>query len=189
MKTLLTCCLFALCLNSADGAPRPSFPPVVERDGVTMTLRGEALLRVGYVFKVYWASLHVGEGAATANVLGDVPKRLELVYLRNISAEDLIGAGDDALRRQVPADQLRALQPRINRINEWYRDVKPGDRYTLTYIPGLGSELAFNGTPLGVVEGADFASAYFGIWLDPRIPYKDFHARITGTDPSSARPK
>ncbi len=180
VKTLLACCLFALCLNSAAGAPRPSFPPVVERDGVTLTLRGDALLRVGYIFKVYWASLHVGEGAATTNVLGDVPKRLELVYLRNISAEDLIGAGDDALRRQVPADQLKALQPRIDRINAWYRDVKPGDRYTLTYIPGLGSELALNGAPLGVVEGADFASAYFGIWLDPRIPYKDFHARITG---------
>jgi hypothetical protein len=25
-----------------------------------------------------------------------------------------------------------------------------------------------NGTPLGVVEGADFAAAYFAIWLGPK---------------------
>ena len=42
--------------------------------------------------------------------------------------------------------------------------MKPGDRYALTYIPGVGTELALNGKPKGVIEG-DFAAAYFAIWL------------------------
>jgi hypothetical protein len=49
-----------------------------------------------------------------------------------------------------------------------YRDVKPGDRYALTYIPGSGTELSFNGSPLVVIDGADFAAAYFSIWLGKR---------------------
>jgi hypothetical protein len=32
-------------------------------------------------------------------------------------------------------------------------------------VPGAGTELALNGNRLGVVEGADFAAAYFRIWL------------------------
>ena len=166
--------------GNATASAKPAYPAEVEVHGERMTLRGEALLRVGYIFRVYWAALHVGENAATAEVLTDVPKRLEINYLRNISAADLVAAGDDALRRQVAPETLAALQPRIDEINGWYRDVKAGDRYTLTYVPGHGSELALNGTALGVIPGADFASAYFGIWLDPRTDYKDFQARITG---------
>ncbi|MBK9111219.1 MAG: chalcone isomerase family protein [Nitrospira sp.] len=45
--------------------------------------------------------------------------------------------------------------------------MKPGDRYGLTYLPGVGTELALNGERKGIVEGADFAAAYFAIWLGP----------------------
>lgn len=179
---LIRCALYLVVLGlaSAEATTKPSTPPVIEYQGVRMTLRGEALLRVGYFFKVYWATLHVGENAPTDHVLADVPKRLELSYLRSIAAADLIAAGDAALRRQVPADQLSALQARLREINRHYRDVQAGDRYTLTYLPGRGSELAFNGTPLVVIPGADFAAAYFGIWLDPLMPYKEFRAALMG---------
>ena len=49
--------------------------------------------------------------------------------------------------------------------NAFYEDVKPGDRYALTYLPGLGTELALNGKRLGVIEGADFGAALFSIWF------------------------
>lgn len=173
--------LVALALPLAvAAAPKPNFPPVIEAHGARLTLRGEALLRVGYIFRVYWAALHVGEGVPTEAVLEDVPKRLEIVYLRNIFAADLIKAGDDMLRRHLSPEQLAAIQSRVDDINRLYRDVRAGDRYTLTYVPGFGSELAFNGTPLGVIPGADFAGPYFGIWLDPRTDYKDFHASLLG---------
>lgn len=50
------------------------------------------------------------------------------------------------------------------------------DRYSLTYMPGVGTELALNDNPLGVIDGADFAAAYFRIWLgdhpiDNVMPY------------------
>ena len=145
-----------------------------------MTLRGQGLLRIGYVFKVYEAGLYVGGGIPTEAVLDDVPKRLEIHYLRDIAAADLVAAGNETLQQQVAPGQLVALRERLDRINRWYVDVKAGDRYALTYIPGRGSELALNGRPLGVIEGHDFASAYFGIWLDPRTRYRDFRDTLMG---------
>jgi hypothetical protein len=149
-----------------------------EFHGAKMTLRGESMLTVGYVFKVYDARLLVGEPYATADVLSDVPKRLEIKYLRSIEAADIVGIGDETIKRQVPAAELASLQARIETINRWYTDVRAGDTYTLTYVPGKGSELALNGKALGVIEGADFAQAYFGIWLDPRTKYKDFRRKL-----------
>jgi hypothetical protein len=49
-----------------------------------------------------------------------------------------------------------------------YEDIEPGDRYALTYVPGVGTELSRNGRSLGVIEGADFSSALFSIWLGER---------------------
>ncbi|MFM8357803.1 MAG: chalcone isomerase family protein, partial [Verrucomicrobiota bacterium] len=59
-----------------------------------------------------------------------------------------------------------------DRLNRAYRDIRPGDRYTLTYLPGRGTTLRLNDTELVTIEGADFAGAYFRIWLgdDPISP-------------------
>jgi hypothetical protein len=48
-------------------------------------------------------------------------------------------------RNQIPAERAR-IQGRIDRINAAYKNVKSGDRYSLTYLPGRGTELALNGT-------------------------------------------
>jgi hypothetical protein len=40
--------------------------------------------------------------------------------------------------------------------------------YSLTHLPGTGTLLALNGTLIGVIDGADFAEAYFRIWLGDR---------------------
>lgn len=147
-----------------------------------MSLRGQAVLRVGYVFKVYEARLFVGDEHATDLVQNDVPKRLEIRYLRDIEAADIVSIGDETLKRQVPAQELSGLQSRIETINRWYTNVRAGDTYALTYIPNRGSELALNGTSLGVIEGADFARAYFGIWLDSRTKYQEFRNELLGLD-------
>jgi len=132
---------------------------------VTMRLSCVGLLRYKYVIKAYVAALYLGDGADRGDVFADVPKRLELSYFWNLSGSDIGRAGNQVLARNVDAETLTALRPRLDRINAWYRDVKPSDRYSLTYVPGVGTELALNGGRLGIIEGADFAEAYFRIWL------------------------
>jgi len=132
---------------------------------VTMRLSCVALLRYKLVIKAYVAALYLGDGAAAGDVLADVPKRLELNYFWSISGSDFGEAGDRILEQNVDAETFAAMRPRLERINALYRDVKPGDRYALTYIPGVGTEVALNGDRIGVIEGADFGAAYFRIWL------------------------
>ena len=133
--------------------------------GKAVPLRNAALLRYLRVIKAYVAALYLPEGVKAEAVLSDVPKRLELSYLVSIRGPDFDkGAAPVLARNQTPAE-LSRLQGRLDKLNAAYRDVKPGDRYSLTYLPGRGTELALNGSPLIVIEGADFAAAYFGIWL------------------------
>ncbi|MDA8138151.1 MAG: chalcone isomerase family protein [Desulfobacteraceae bacterium] len=64
--------------------------------------------------------------------------------------------------------------------NSLYRDVKPGDRYALTYILGKGTQLSLNGTPLGLIPGAEFASALFAMWLGHNPMNEAFKEQLLG---------
>jgi hypothetical protein len=134
-----------------------------------LRLRGTGLLRYRYLFKAYVAALYLGEsfdGEATpTSVLADVPRRLEIEYFWSIPADAFAGITSDGIARNVDERTLESLQARIEQLNGLYRDVRPGDRYALTYLPGIGTELALNGEPRGLIEGADFASALFALWL------------------------
>ena len=158
----------------ALSTPSPGHALTVENvtfaDSVTIgespvPLHNAALLRYLKFIKAYVAALYLPEGVPAEKLLSDVPKRLELNYLVSIKGPDFGKGAEPTLKlNQTPAELAR-LRSRIDRINSTYKDVKPGDRYALTYLPGRGTELALNGTPLTVIEGADFAAAYFGIWL------------------------
>jgi hypothetical protein len=151
------------------------------RAGATgLRLNDVGLMRYRYVIKAYVAALYLGEGVPSAELLADVPKRLEIEYFYGIQAPGFVQATNRGIADNVSPETLAALRPRIDRLNALYRDVKPGDRYTLTYLPGTGTELALNGTPLGTVEGADFATAVFSIWLGPRAIDASLKAQLLG---------
>lgn len=161
------------CLVAAPGLARAgevvqiedvAFPPALRAGDVDLRLHGGGKLK-WLVFDVYVAALYLPDGDAASNALADLPKRLEFHYLVSIDGEDFGPAGEKILARNFPEEQLAPLRERLERIRAAYRDVKPGDRYALTYRPGVGTELSYNGQPLATIEGDDFARAYFSIWL------------------------
>jgi hypothetical protein len=134
-------------------------------DGARFELAGATTFRWMSIVKVYDARLHLGNGEPAAKVFADIPVRLQLTYHRGFTAAEIIKGGDTLLARNVKADALVSLRERLELINRAYRDVREGDSYTLTYVPGKGTTLRFNGSPLVSIPGHDFASAYFRIWL------------------------
>jgi hypothetical protein len=130
-----------------------------------LALQSVGLLRYRILFKGYVAALYLEAGTPTENVLEDVPKRLELEYFWSIAGEKFGPVAESALERNLDATSFERLRPRVEALHEKYQDVKPGDRYALTYLPEEGTELAKNGVRLALVPGEDFARAYFGIWL------------------------
>lgn len=144
-----------------------TFAESYQAGSITMPLYGIGLAKFLRTIKVYVGALYVNRWTNPEMVLEDVPKRLELSYFRSVEAKDITRASEKNLTDNVPQTVIATLRPRIDRLHRLYEDVKPGDRYALTYVPGIGTELAFNGIRKGLIEGADFAAAYFAIWLGP----------------------
>lgn len=130
-----------------------------------LALQSVGLLRYRIFFKGYVAALYLEEGTPRGEVLEDVSKRLELEYFWSIAGDQFGPPAEGILERNLDAGSLERLRARVEALHQKYQDVKPGDRYSLTYLPGEGTELAKNGVPLALVPGEDFARAYFGIWL------------------------
>ena len=133
--------------------------------GQRLLLNNVALMRYKIVIKAMVSALYLGEGVKPAEVLKDVPKRIEIHYFWNLEGKEIAKAADKLLAENISTTRLESIRVEINEMNALYENVKPGDRYTLTYIPGVGTELALNGKKKGLVPGAEFASAYFSIWL------------------------
>ena len=148
-------------------------------ENTTLKIKGTGLLRY-WGFKAYVGALYTEVGYDIENGMTDKAKRIELEYFRPIKGEDFGPATDKSISKNVDAETFERLRPQIDYHNSLYENVEPGDRYSLTYIPGRGTELALNGEPKGIIEGADFAEAVFSIWLGPKPLNKSFKEQIMG---------
>ena len=157
------------------------FSKTYNADGKNLRLTGVGLLRY-WGFKAYTGALYLEEGASPDAALSDTAKRIELEYFRAIKGEDFGPATDKSIAKNVDAQTFERLRPQIDHHNSLYRDVQPGDRYSLTYIPGRGTELALNDEPIGVIEGAEFAQAVFSIWLGSKPINDSFKKQILGLE-------
>lgn len=147
-----------------------------------LEIKGAGVLRYLRFIKAYAGALYTQPGLAPEAVLSDTPKRLELEYFYALKGKDFGPATYKGLSQNVDAETIERLRPRIDYHNSLYVDVQPGDRYSLTYTPGVGTELALNGQPRGVIEGADFAAAIFSLWLGENPYDRQFKNALLGLD-------
>jgi len=157
-----------------------SFKRTLEAGGVPLELRGYGLLRYMVFIKAYVGALYVAPDAGSTDVLAPVAKRLELEYFHAIKGEEFDRATRIKIADNVTPFQFEKLQPRIEQLGALYQDVQPGDRYSLTFLPGQGTELALNGKALGTIPGKDFARALFGVWLGADPIDDDFRDVLLG---------
>ena len=163
-------------LNAAEIDGR-YFKESLTADNTTLNLTGVGLLRY-WGFKAYVGAFYLEEGCTIEEALSDRAKRIEIEYQRPIQGKDFGPATNKGIAKNVDQEIYQRLRPQIDFHNSLYEDVQPRDRYSLTYIPGKGTELALNGEPKGIIEGAEFASALFSIWLGPDPLNQSFKNQI-----------
>ncbi len=144
-----------------------SFEPRRQVLDTELYLTGTALLTWALLFDVYVGGFYLPDGYTESSWTNDVPKLLEIAYLRNFKAQDFASSSDQLLRENLSPVKYATLADRLHDFYQLFRDIKKGDRYSLVYHPAIGTELRLNGEPLGSVDGHDFAIAYFGLWLGP----------------------
>lgn len=155
---------------SATEADDVYFDSQVVVGNQALAIKGAGVLRYLRFIKAYAGALYTLPGLDPAAVLSDTPKRLEVEYFHALKGRDFGPATYKGLARSHDPQEIERLKTRIDYHNSLYVDVEPGDRYALTYVPGVGTELSLNGQPLGVIEGADFAAAIFSLWLG-EVPF------------------
>lgn len=118
--------------------------------------------------RIFTAALYAPGTALSSNsVLSDIPRHLVIRYHHRIKKENFIKIADKHLKK-IPSVRWERIRERVQKINSVYENVKPGDEYALTYVPGVGTTLSLNGEPKTLIQGEDFAMDYFGIWLSER---------------------
>jgi hypothetical protein len=145
-------------------------------------LKGTALSRYLVVLKGYAGAFYLPEGVESRQALEDVPKHLVLEYFHAIKAKGFSNATKRMIEKNVTPVDLKRLSPKIDQLVEAYRDVEPGDRYALTYVPGYGTRLSLNGESLVVIAGEDFAKAVFSIWIGSSPIDERFRSGVLGID-------
>ena len=157
-----------------------AFDRTVKAQGNHLQLQGYGLLRYMVFIKAYVGALYLPPTAGAGEVLDPVAKRLELQYFHAIKKADFAKATRIKIADNVEPGQSAQLRSRVDRLAALFEDVQPGDRYSLTFIPGRGTELALNGRVLGTIMGSDFARAIFAVWLGDNPIDTDFRDVLLG---------
>jgi hypothetical protein len=151
----------------------------VDLPGTLAASQGFQLLGSG---SMTWYGLHLYDAALWTTAGTFDPQRpyaLALRYTRGFKGDRIaerstleierLGLGDAATRARWET-AMRRLFP----------DVARGDTLVGVYRPGVGAEFFHNGARLGTIDDAQFAHAFFSIWLDPRTREPKLRERLIG---------
>lgn len=135
---------------------------------------GEAELSVLF-WSIYHSSLHSLDGSFIEK---QRPIKLEINYLRDIEAADLISKTADEWQQQglnhanqnIWLEQLKIIWPNI----------KEND--TLTFIVDLQnqSHFLFNQQSIGSISDEDFADHFLAIWLSEKTSRPNLRKKLLG---------
>jgi hypothetical protein len=150
---------------SAAEIDQVRFEDRLKAGDLMLRLQGCGLVYYKYVFKGLAAGLYIDETKRPSDALGDVAKRMEMEYFWAIPAKTIVAASEKLLADNLTSGELAALRSDIDLLHSFFSDVKPGDRCSLTYLPGVGTWFTQNGKILGTVPGSKLGRAYFSIWL------------------------
>jgi hypothetical protein len=128
-------------------------------------LQGAGLLRKGLIFKIYVGALYVTNKEDVGNILGAVPKRLDIHYFHHTPKKHMIRVAEETLRKNLSEEEYQRLLPKIEQLHNAYLNGKKGSFASLIYMPGEGLTYSFDNEPVLTIDCDDFANAYFTIWL------------------------
>lgn len=154
----------ALAVSGAVAEQATAPPAFVHQalDGAALSGRGQ--LRF-FGLRIYDAQLWVGT-QFKASDFDAYPMALELTYYRAFTGAAIAQRSVEEIEREGELTPELALRWQ-NALAAVLPDVEPGDRLTGVYEPGLGMRLWRGDLALGMIEDAELARRFFGIWLGP----------------------
>ncbi len=146
-----------------------TMPDEIEQSGTMLVLNGMGLRLskfLAFQAKVYAAGLYlpVRSPDPASIIYDDQPRYIVLSFLRDVDQRKIRRAMQEAFERNAGKliDQLRN---QIVQFQNAMTDLKAGQILAFNYLPGKGTTVTLEGVPKAIIEGAEFASALFSLWL------------------------
>ena len=181
--------LFAgVCIAPAHAAVEVAdvrFDDSVKLGTQTLVLNG-AGLRTRFFFKVYAMGLYLPRRADTVSAIQAEAggKRLRIVTLRDLGADQFIEAMIEGLKKNHSAEDLAAIQPSIDAFRAAMLAVKQAPKGTevlIDWIPGSGTRLTVDGAQRGDdIPDERFYPALLRIWLGEQPADGDLKKSLLG---------
>lgn len=183
-KSLIVALIFVL-FNTpafAKSVGGVEFPETIVQGQSTLTLNG-AGLRKKFFIKLYAAGLYVESATQnSASIINDdKAQSLSLTIISGlISSKKMEAAVVEGFQNSAMGN-LADLQGRIDTFIAVLREeIKKQDQFVFNYLPGSGTHIVKNGAEKAVIEGLDFKSALFGIWLSEKPAQKSLREELLG---------
>jgi hypothetical protein len=167
--------LCALPVRAANDA----VPPHISMELTDARLSGQGSFR-RFGLKIYDAKLWVEKAGFQPDHPVTTKLVLDLGYARDLygkriaqSSIDEISQLGNALQHQMWLEKMTALFP----------DVHEGTHISGVYLPGKGARFYLDGKLLGEIDDAEFARAFFSIWLDERTSAAKLREQLLASNP------
>jgi hypothetical protein len=185
MRTLVVSALaLLLCAPVAAGTlAGVTLPDTLEVEGQTLALNGMAL-RSKAVFKVYVGGLYLPakQGDWKQVLAADTARHMAMHWLRSVDKDSICGAWQEGLKANTP-DAPPEVAKNFESLCGMMEAARTGDRFTFTYLPGKGTEVAINGKAKGTLGAKAFADALFACWIGAKPgPGEEFRDGLMGAD-------
>ncbi|MCF8199562.1 MAG: chalcone isomerase family protein [Sulfuritalea sp.] len=154
--------------------------------GAGDTVINGAGLRVKVFFKVYSIALYLPQKQTTADAVlaATGPKRIAIVTLRDLTAEQFVDSLIEALTNNHDAATMTALKPRIDQFRKNMLSIGSAPEKSvvnLDWLPESGTRLSFNGSAKGSdIHGEDFYRALLRIWIGKEPAQGDLKDLLLG---------
>jgi hypothetical protein len=127
--------------------------------------------------------LYLAEPSADAAgiVAADAPKRVRMIFLRNVTKAQVLDAYREGFEKNSGGPGLQALVAKLERIAPAIpAELKEGTEMLVSYVPGEGTTVVAAGGGTAIVEGKEFADALFRNWLGAKPADDDLKAGLLG---------
>ena len=151
-------------------------------------------VRYKAVFKVYAAGLYLSTRAGTPEeVLATPgPKRLHIVMLRDIDANELGKLFTKGMEQNAPREEFSRCINGILRMSDIFSAKKKlvtGENFSVDWVPGTGTLVVVNGKQQGEpIKEPEFFSALMKIWLGKLPADYQLKEALLGKAPTTREP-
>lgn len=170
MKRLDTL-IITLTLSTITPMSLAKEPPHIKSMMGQVQLQGLGRLNF-WGFHVYDANLYRGAAKDSQEFA------LELKYQRAFSGEAIANRTAEEMKNMGVADVQAASWGK--ELASILPNVEPGQTIAAVYTPKQGTSFFYEGKKISQIPGADFAKAFFGIWLDAKTSAPKLRAELLG---------